>query len=105
MGELGRLQGGQELFQLQGRVSALHREMSWLQDDDDDDDDDDGLSESGDPNSNDVVYVKELVSLQTDEPCFLLWHTLKITNECREYLQEIFRYDGEWVDTDDLSKK
>jgi hypothetical protein len=45
------------------------------------------------------------VSLKTVEPRFSLWRTVKNTNECREYLQGIFRYDGNFVDTGDLSKK
>ena len=32
------------------------------------------------------------VSLKTVEPRFSLWRTVKNTNECREYLQGIFRY-------------
>jgi hypothetical protein len=99
MGELRRFHGGHEL---QGRVSALLRETSWAMGEDDDEDSDGDFPR--DPNSNNVVSVKQLVSLQTVEPRFSLWHTLKNTNECREYLQGIFRYDGNVVDTDDLSK-
>ena len=101
MGELGRIHGGREL---QGRVSELLRETSWAMGGDSDDEDSDDHFPR-DPNSNDVVSVKQLVSLQPVEPRFSLWHTLINTNECREYLQGIFRYDGYVVDSDDLSKK
>ena len=102
MGELGRFHGGHEL---QRRVSALLWETSWAMGEDDDEDSDSDGDFPRYPNSNDVVSVKQLVSLKTVEPRFSLWHTVKNTNECREYLQGIFRYDGNFVDTGDLSKK
>ena len=102
MGELGRFHGGHEL---QRRVSALLRETSWAMGEDGDKDSDSDGHFPCDPNSNNVVSVKQLVSLKTVEPRFSLWHTVKNTNECREYLQGIFRYDGNFVDTGDLSEK